>query len=216
MVNASEYICEFVIITQIIYIEIISQFITELFCPCLLFFFIQSFGCGIGAFYPFDKSFKIFRLFCTCFILGIDVIIIWKTCLKHFQPVWDTIFTLGVEIIIKKHSHRVVIIQKLPTFGRIITFKFFCYPRLVMIAWYIQKAEYIFCTLVIIPIEFSQKLRSFLYRATIKEQARLTIYRSAYIILVLFPVYIFLRRNKFSNPQQGILDNTSHASIMRT
>ncbi|CCX67661.1 unknown [Prevotella sp. CAG:1058] len=202
LVNTSHNVREHIVVAKVIHIKIVGQFGFE-FRSIVL-----------GGLYPRYNSLQIGWNFRAGLILGIDVVIIREACLKHFHPIRCAVIPFCSEVIIQEHSHRVVVVQELPAFRRVLSAELLRHPFLVVVARYVQEAKHGLGALVVVEVELAQELRGFLQRTAVKQVARLAVNRRAHIIGVA-AVAMLLRRGQFPGRRQDVLHQLGHTGVVR-
>ena len=202
LVNTSHNVRKHIVVTKVIHIKIVGQFGFE-FRSIVL-----------SGLYPRYNSLQIGWNFRAGLILGIDVVIVRKACLKHFHPIRCAVIPLRREVVVKEHAHRIVVIQEFPAFRRVLSAELLRHPFLVVVARYVQEAEHGLRALVVVEVELPKELRRLVNAATVKQIARLAVYRCTHIILVTV-VTVLLRRCQLSCCRQHVLHNFRHTGVVR-
>ena len=202
LVNTSHNVRKHIVVAKVIHIKIVGQFGFE-FRSIVL-----------GGLYPRYNPLQIGWNFRAGLILGIDVVIVREACLKHFHPIRCAVIPLRREVVVKEHAHRIVVVQEFPAFRRVLSAELLRHPFLVVVARYVQEAEHGLRALVVVEVELPKELRRLVNAATVKQIARLAVYRCTHVILVTV-VTVLLRRGELPCLCQYVLHQLCHTGVVR-
>ena len=201
LVDAAHDVREHVVVTQIVHIEVVGQLRLELRTVVL------------RGLHPLHHAHQVLRQFGACLVLSVQVVIVREPRLEHLQPVRGAVIALRGEVVIQEHPHRVVVVQELPALRRVLPAELLRHPCLVVVARYVQESEHGLRALVVVEIEFSQKLRCLVNAATVEQVTWLSVYRCAHVILVAVRT-MFLRWREFPCLCQDVLHQLGHTCVV--
>ena len=202
LVDAAHDVREHVVVAQVVHVKPVRKLRLEL-RPVVL-----------RALHPLHQRLEVFRLPGSGLVLRVDVVVVREARLEHLQPVRRAVLALRVEVVVQEHAHRVVVVQELPAFGRVLPSELLRHPRLVMVAGYVEEAKHGLGALVVVEVELAQELRGFLQRTAVEQVARLAVNRRAHIIGVA-AVAVPLRRGKLPGRRQDVLHQLGHTGVVR-